>query len=219
MKIKIALVIFLVSISFSFAENVEIKLTSAKTNMVEIQYYDENTEKFFIGYGSYVSKIENLEALKNLKEVHLVGTSFLTDLSFLANCTELEVIILYDLQVNDFGFLYSLPKLKVLDIQSVSFSKMFDLAKLINLEYVAMVSCGITNIMDFASHGQALRYINLSDNRIQDLPAIRGDEKAVFILSRNPVADEISLKSDTGNIYLERDVYTFLPDEYKRFVR
>ena len=219
MKIKIALVLFLVSISFSFAENVEIKLTSAKTNMVEIQYYDENTEKFFIGYGSYVSKIENLEALKNLKEVHLVGTSFLTDLSFLANCTELEVIILYDLQVNDFGFLYSLPKLKVLDIQSVSFSKMFDLAKLINLEYVAMVSCGITNIMDFASHGQELRYINLSDNRIQDLPAIRGDEKAVFILSRNPVADEISLKSDTGNIYLERDVYTFLPDEYKRFVR
>lgn len=219
MKIKIALVLFLVSISFSFAENVEIKLTSAKTNMVEIQYYDENTEKFFIGYGSYVSKIENLEALKNLKEVHLVGTSFLTDLSFLANCTELEVIILYDLQVNDFGFLYSLPKLKVLDIQSVSFSKMFDLAKLINLEYVAMVSCGITNIMDFASHGQALRYINLSDNRIQDLPAIRGDEKAVFIFSRNPVADEISLKSDTGNIYLERDVYTFLPDEYKRFVR
>ena len=219
MKIKIALVIFLVSISFSFAENVEIKLTSAKTNMVEIQYYDENTEKFFIGYGSYVSKIENLEALKNLKEVHLVGTSFLTDLSFLANCTELEVIILYDLQVNDFGFLYSLPKLKVLDIQSVSFSKMFDLAKLINFEYVAMVSCGITNIMDFASHGQALRYINLSDNTIPDLPAIRGDEKAVFILSRNPVADEISLKSDTGNIYLERDVYTFLPDEYKRFVR
>lgn len=219
MKNCIALVLLSACISFSFAENVEIKLTSAKTNIVEIQVYEENTEKFFIGYGSYVSKIENLEALKKLKEVHLVGTSFLTDLSFLANCTELEVIILYDLQVNDFGFLYSLPKLKVLDIQSVSFSKMFDLAKLINLEYVAMVSCGITNIMDFVTHGQALRYINLSNNRIQDLSGIQGEEKAVYILSRNPVADEVSLKSDTSNIYLERDVYTFLPDEYKRFVR
>lgn len=210
MKRNMALFFLFISVSCLFAENVEIKLTSAKTNTVEIKHYDENTEKFFIGYGSYVSKIENLEALKNLKEVHLVGTSFLTDLSFLAHCTELEVIMLYDLQVNDFSFLYSLPKLRVLDIQNVTFSKMFDLTQLINLEYVAMVSCGITSLIDFVSHGEALRYLNLSGNGIEDLSDIRGDDEAVFILSFNPVAEKIFSGSD---------VHSFLPDEYKRFVR
>ncbi len=210
MKRNITLFLLFLTVSFSFAEEIEIKLISEKNGTAESLYYDTNTETFSLGYGSYVSKIENLEKLKNLTEVSLVGTAFLKDLSFLRQCTELEVLTLYDLHVSDFSFLYSLPKLKVLDIQSVTFSKLFDILKLQKLEYLAMVNCGITSLKDFADHGKNLQYINLSGNKIEEISHIKANDNAVYILSLNPVAKRLFLGSDS---------YSFLPDEYKRFVR
>lgn len=210
MKKKYALILFVFFAALVFAEKVEIRLFSQKNNKTEAQYYDENTERFSIGYGSYVSKIENLEKLKNLKEVEFIGTAFLKDFSFLKKCKNLEIIILYDVEIKDFSFLYSLPNLKILDIQSSKFSTMIDLTKLTKLEYLAMVNCGITSLKDFVSHSEALQYVNVSNNNIMSIDGIKLDDKVVYIISFNPI---------TKNLFVDDNIYTFLPEKFRRFIR
>lgn len=193
-----------------FAEDVQVTFISEKNNSKEIKSYDINTEVFTLGYGSSVSSIENLDKLTNLKEVQFTGTAFLNDFSFLSKCKNLEVIVLYDVSIADFNFLYSLPNLKILDTQSAKYSKMIDLTKLKKLEYIAMVNCGITSLKDFVSHGESLQYVNVSNNNIMSVDGIKSNDKAVYILSFNPIAK---------NLFVDENIYTFLPEKFRRFIR
>ena len=123
-----------------------LSLYAEKVNLI----YDNSTEwvdvgdEFLMSYGSKVTEIKFESENPDIRKIVLEGNAFLKDYSFIAECKNLQVLVINDASVKDFSFLENCRSLKIIAFDSVKFEKMVDLRKLENLEYIAFTNCALS---------------------------------------------------------------------------
>ena len=105
MKFLVILISLMLSAFSCFTqETVDITIMDKKEGR-KVVSYPIDTKKFSIGYGSYAMTIEGLEKLPDLETIELIGTAFITDLSFIGKCQNLKHLVFWDDHINDFSFI------------------------------------------------------------------------------------------------------------------
>lgn len=176
---------------------------------------DSSAEKFYLGYGDYVTGISGLSSLHHLKTVEIEGTAFLHDFSFLADCRQLKTLVIRECTIDDFDFLSNLAELENLVLQSVRCSSYPDIAGMKCLDYFEMSDSGVIDTCWLEDPPQTVRILNLSYNAIETIDTHKYPYVNKIILTGNPVKRTgLPAKFSTGD-----DVYTELPEQYRKFVR
>ncbi len=176
---------------------------------------DSSAEKYYLGYGDYVTGISDLSSLHHLKTVEIEGTAFLHDFSFLADCSQLKTLVIRECTIDDFDFLLKLAELENLVLQSVRCSSYPDIEGMKCLDYFEMSDSGVIDTCWLEDPPQTVKVLNLAYNAIQKIDIHKYPSVNKIILTGNPLErTELPAKFSTGD-----DVYTELPEQYRKFVR
>lgn len=119
----------------------------------------------------------------------LVVPEEVTDLSDLSHFNGLESLTVHDYTGDDYSFLASMPKLKILDLSGCSLSAegLASISSCTQIEELNLINCGISKI-DFISSLSNLKVLKLDDNSINDLsPAGKIDTLEELYICRNAV--------------------------------
>lgn len=207
MKKIILTYLLLLSIFSLYAEKVTLK-SSNSSEIVEVG------EMLYLGYGSNVSEIMFMDKNPKISRIILEGTAYIKDYSFIAQCSELESIVINDVSLEDIDFLLPCKKLRIIALDSVSLKKLSDLKDFVNLEYLALTNCNLTDCSKFLSHGNNLKYINLCHNKISKFPKIKSNDKTKYFVFGNKVSN---FRSE--NYIFDADLSQKLPEEFVRYIR
>lgn len=167
-----------------------------------------------VGYGSKVSEIKFESENPKITEIILEGTAFIKDYSFIAECKELEVIVINDVPIENLDFLKSCKRLNVIAFDGVNLKKFPDLSNFENLEYFAMTNCNLKEFSDVMNHGKKLSFVNLCHNRISKFPKPKLNDDALYFVLGNPATS-----SNFKNYIFDEDITKKLPERFVRYVR
>lgn len=190
-----------------FAENVFLR-NNATLETVAVE------NSLSLGYGSKVSEIRFENKNPKITKITLEGTAFIQDYSFIAECKELEILVLNDVTVENLEFLSSCKQLRILVLDSVPVKKLPNFARLENLEYIAMTNCNITDFSNILCHGEKLRFVNLCHNKLSELPHLDSKDKVMYFVAGNPVTT-----SKYKNYIFDEEIQKKLPDEFLCYIR
>lgn len=179
----------------------------------QIEVADDATY-FSLAEGSEVMAIEGLEKIETLEHIELSGTEKLEDYSFIGKCTNLKVLVLNNVKVEGFEFLNNLEGLKVLAMDHVVAQRLPELKKLSALEYFAYTNGKLKDFSLVAKHSKNLRYVNLSNNKIEELDNPKSSDKTLYFLANNPL-----VFAKSKNISFAKDITSLLPEEFHEFVK
>ncbi len=130
---------------------------------------DENVGSLHFEKPSYVTQIEGLKQLQNLKTITFDSTAFIKDFSFLSACRQLETLVILNVQVQDLAFVADLPRLKYLVLESCRItSASFDVVANAVLEYIDLSYNSLSKLPQLPHGTGALRYLNVSHNKIEE---------------------------------------------------
>jgi hypothetical protein len=116
--------------------------------------------------------IDGLEQLKSLESITFDKTPFLLDYSFLKNVPWIKkIVLLYGPNINDWTFIQELPNLEILYIDGYNRGTIkLDLRNNISLEYLALCNGSLEFFPELNNIPKSLKYINLTVNKINNLP-------------------------------------------------
>ena len=174
----------------------------------------ETEGTFYLGYGSKVSEVKFGSNSPKITKIILEGTAFIHDYSFIAECKNLEVLVLNTISTENLDFLSKCKKLRVIAFDGVHATKLPNLANLENLEYFAMTNCDLTSCSATLKHGKNLKFINLCHNKISELPKPSSGDNALYFVSGN-----IIKTSKYKNYNFDSDIRKRLAEEFWAYIR
>ena len=203
-------------IVFYFLLAVTLSLYAEKTILNDDGSLDvvETEGTFYLGYGSKVSEVKFGSNSPKITKIILEGTAFIHDYSFIAECKNLEVLVLNTISTENLDFLSKCKKLRVIAFDGVHATKLPNLANLENLEYFAMTNCGLTSCSATLKHGKNLKFINLCHNKISELPKPSSGDNALYFVSGN-----IIKTSKYKNYNFDSDIRKRLAEEFWAYIR
>ncbi|MBQ8679843.1 MAG: hypothetical protein IJ530_08760 [Treponema sp.] len=206
-------------IIFYFLLAVTLSLYAEKTILNDDGSLDvvETEGTFYLGYGSKVSEVKFGSNSPKITKIILEGTAFIHDYSFIAECENLEVLVLNTIMTENLNldFLSKCKKLRVIAFDGVVHAtKLPNLANLENLEYFAMTNCGLTSCSATLKHGKNLKFINLCHNEISELPKPSSGDNALYFVSGN-----IIKTSKYKNYNFDSDIRKRLAEEFWAYIR
>ncbi len=122
----------------------------------------KNLEELSLVGWEELEKLPDLTEFKHLKKMDLGGCKSLKDFSFLKELKELEVLDLTDCSITDFSFLKELKHLKVLDLSGCRIKTFPDLGECKNLESVTLWGSQVSTPLCFKN----LKSINFENSNI-----------------------------------------------------
>ena len=198
--------LFLGTLSLS-AEKVSLKINNSYQTM-------EVNDVLFLGYGNKVSEIKFEGDVPKVSKIILEGTAFLKDYSFISSCKNLEVLVMNDITIDNFDFLLSCKKIKILALDSVKCNQLPNISEFNKLEYFALTNSNLESCDTLVVHGQNLRFINLSYNKISKLPKLKSDDNTIYFIAENPIKT-----ADQKNYIFDYDISKNLPKEFMEYIR
>lgn len=203
-------------IVFYFLLAVTLSLYAEKTILNDDGSLDvvETEGTFYLGYGSKVSEVKFGSNSPKITKIILEGTAFIHDYSFIAECKNLEVLVLNTISTENLDFLSKCKKLRVIAFDGVHATKLPNLANLENLEYFAMTNCDLTSCSATLKHGKNLKFINLCHNKISELPKTSSGDNALYFVFGN-----IIKTSKYKNYNFDSDIRKRLAEEFWAYIR
>lgn len=195
-----------------------------RNGLVQVEKLNNDTEEVYY-FKTYIKRIEGLKDLPNLKTVILEKTAFFeTDYNCLSELSQIEVLVLIDVKIDDTAFLQNLTSLKALILQGVTIDTQNENFRLPNkLNYLEISNSRLKSLPNFIEGDLKINEINLSYNDITRKTLKEEDiEKLLLfdavILTGNPVIKKLADKSlEDINIY--SDPQNLLNREYKKYIR
>lgn len=192
--------------------------------LVQVETLDNETEEVYY-FKTYINRIEGLKDLPNLKTVILEKTAFFeTDYKCLSELSQIEVLILIDVKIDDTSFLQNLTNLKALILQGVIVDQKSESFRLPNkLNYLEISNSGLKSLPNFFDGDLNIREINLSYNNINHKNLTIEDIQKLLtfdavILTGNPVLKRLADRS-LKDINIYSDPQNLLNREYKKYLR
>jgi internalin A len=151
--------------------------------------------------GKNITNISALANVTNLKELGLSRNN-ITDIRALANLTKLEWLDLSDNNIRDISALRNLTNLKELYLSGNNITDISALANLTKLEWLYLIENNITDISALANLTN-LGWLDLGVNNITDISALANLTNLKELgLSRNKITDISALKNLTNLEFL-----------------
>ena len=172
MKKIFLIILYSLSLFTVNAENISLKIKLGLNKGYEILIVDSKVEKLNFVKPSYIEEISGLEKLKCLRSITFDHTAFIKDFSFLANATTLEEIVISGVKIEHIDFIYSLP----------------------NIRSLTLDSCSLSNLQIDMKKNPCLTILDLSYNKILGIPEILNADciKSPLIIKNNPNIYRIS---------------------------
>lgn len=190
-----------------YAEKVSLKVNNSFQTI-------EVNDELFLGYGNRVSEIKFENKVSGVSKIILEGTAFLKDYSFISSCKNLEVLVMNNITVDNFDFLLSCKQLKVLALDSIKCNQLPYINEFKKLEYFALTNSDLELCDSFINHGQKLKFINLSYNKISKLPKLNSDDNSLYFVTGNLVKPV-----EQKNYIFCDDISKNLPKEFMEYIR
>jgi Leucine-rich repeat (LRR) protein len=174
---------------------------------MEIKHYDDSTEELYF-FKDYTVNIKSLEELKALRRIRFEMTGYLHNFDFLAGLTTVEELHFQDVRFDSIDFLYEMPSLKNLVIQSCKINNKIEISRMRQLEYFEFTNGGLTElplILD-AEKANNIKVINIAYNKITDLNINDNYRDVIIVATNNPIQER-------GANILFGDLFEALPVE------
>ncbi|RUO41588.1 hypothetical protein CWE22_05360 [Pseudidiomarina aestuarii] len=159
--------------------------------------------------------VSNLSALADKTELYYLGLQYLglTDISFIANLVNLEIVMLNGNPIADFSPLYGLPAVANLNLSATQFpaAAISNLSGMTQLSSLTLSSNGYTDLSG-VTFPTAVEYLVLSNNQITAAPNVSSAEYLLSINLRNNPLTTIDALISATNLQILDVGYTELED-------
>jgi len=216
MKKKIIFSIIILILTVQYLNSIEITILF-RDGTSKTEYYDEDIEKltFTLNRGRNVQKITGLEQFNNLNELWFGMTSQIENYTFLTLLKKIETLVLQDLTINNIEFIYAMPALRRLILQSCKINKKIDASKILLLEYFEFTNSSLTEFPIKISKKGNISMINIAFNNISNIPIYKCTDISIIAIN-NPIQNKNNRNIILGD---ENNYYAILPEKYRQYVR
>lgn len=217
------ILLLLITVGLLHSQTTDIKKID-KNGLAQIEAMSNDTEELYL-FKTYIERLEGLNNLPNLKTVVLEKTAFFeTDYLCLSELSQLETLVLIDVEITDTSFLTNLTNLKALILQGVIIDPYNENFKLPNkLDYLEVSNSRLKKLPAFYEGDMEIDEINLSYNNIthnnlksEDISLLSSFN--AVILTGNPVLKNLADQS-LKNIKIYSDPKNLLNKKYRKYLR
>ncbi|EPT8859738.1 leucine-rich repeat domain-containing protein [Listeria innocua] len=160
---------------------------------------DLNKVTILGGAGQDIESIEGIQYLPNLTTIYLYNNK-ITDISLLADFTQLEILDISGNKINDFNPIANLTKLRTLGLSGTDVSDITFIANLTELTDIGLSRNHITDISPLANLTK-VKTLYLSDNKITNLTALKNMKDLNFLNAGENEINDITGLADLTNIH------------------
>jgi len=179
---------------------------------------DRNIKELYIFQTEAVS-IQGLSNLPYLEKVTFEIPAHLKDFSFLDDCPNLKVLHLMDCSPQNLDFLYRQHELAELVMQSCKLgSEFINISQIPSLDYLEISNSGLEQVPITVSNiksSHQLTCINLAYNMISKLSST---ERQILDVAKYVIIEGNSVQVNDQK-YLKGDLFSILPQAYRKYIR